>query len=514
MNRTENTIRNIIFGFINKVLIMVFPFFIRTIIIQKLGSEYLGLNSLFTSILQVLNLTELGFSSAIVFSMYKPLADKDTDTICALMNLYKKIYRIIGIIILIIGLLVMPFLTKLVNGSYPSDINIYILYFLYLFNTVMTYFLFAYKSSLLTADQRIDIISNVNSIVSIILYVVQIIILLALKNYYIYVISIGISNILNNIVISKIVDNRYSEYICKGTVSKEQKKDIKKRVYGLMIQKICTTTRNALDSIFLSAFLGLNIVAIYSNYYTIMSVVVGILGIITTSMIASIGNSVATSNVQKNYNDMNKFNFIYMWISGFCTVCLLCLIQPFMKVWMGENYMFPLSTVICFSIYFYLLKMGDIRAAYVEATGIWYESRHRALLETILNIILNYFLGKYFGVNGIIIATLISLFLINFIYGSTIIFKYYFKNISAFDYFKRHLYYLIVTMIACIVTYEICVLISIEGVVGLIIKGILCIIVSNIIFFMFYFKYDIFIEVKEFIKNIINDKIKLNKGIN
>lgn len=112
MNRTENTVRNIIFGFINKVLIMVFPFFIRTIIIQKLGSEYLGLNSLFTSILQVLNLTELGFSSAIVFSMYKPLAEKDTDTICALMNLYKKIYRIIGIIILIIGLLVMPFLTN------------------------------------------------------------------------------------------------------------------------------------------------------------------------------------------------------------------------------------------------------------------------------------------------------------------------------------------------------------------------------------------------------------------
>lgn len=510
-SRTKNTIRNMICGLFNKIVVLIFPFIIKTILIKKLGPEYLGLSSLFTSILQVLNLTELGFSSAIVFCMYKPLAEKDTKTICELMKFYKKIYRVIGIIILILGLFLLPILPKLINGTYPSDINIYILYILYLFNTLISYFLFAYKSALLTADQRVDLISSINTIISLIVYVFQICILCILKNYYIYVIAIGISNILNNIIVSRIVDRKYPEYICKGEISLALKKDIKKRVYGLMIQKICQTTRNSLDSIFISFFLGLNIVAIYNNYYTILSAVTSILSILTTSIVASIGNSVVTCSIEKNYNDMNKFNFIYMWLSGLCTSCLLCLFQPFMRFWMGENYMFSLNTVIYFCAYFYLLKMGDIRAVYAEATGIWYEARYRALVETILNVVLNYFLGKYYGVNGIIIATLISLFLINFVYGSTIIFKYYFKNISVIDYFKRHLYYLLVTMISCLVAFKTCSFVNIAGFMELIIKGIICMIVSNIVFYVFYFKYDMYSEMKIFIKNIIK---KTNKDIN
>ena len=182
MSRTKNTVRNISAGLINKVVMLLFPFVIRTILIKHLGSDYLGLSSLFTSILQVLNLTELGFSSAIVYSMYKPLAEKDTKTICTLMNFYKKIYRIIGLIIIIFGMLLIPFLPKLIHGSYPETINITILYLIYLFNTGVTYFLFAYKSSLLNADQRNDIINNVNTIVGSVQYIMQIIILIVFKN--------------------------------------------------------------------------------------------------------------------------------------------------------------------------------------------------------------------------------------------------------------------------------------------------------------------------------------------
>lgn len=238
MGRTKNAVRNIIWGFVNKFIVLFFPFIIRTIIIRQLGSEYLGLNSLFTSILQVLNLTELGFSSAIVFSMYKPIAEKDEKTICALMNLYKKIYRIIGCLILLIGLCITPFIKELINGTYPTDINIYILYLIYLFNTAITYFLFAYKSTLLIAHQRSDITSNINTIASLLQYTVQITILYALKNYYIYIIVNIISTILNNLLTAYIANKKYPQYKPIGKVSKEITKEIKQKVrwtYGSKI---------------------------------------------------------------------------------------------------------------------------------------------------------------------------------------------------------------------------------------------------------------------------------------
>lgn len=488
MSRTKNTVRNISAGLINKVVMLLFPFVIRTILIKHLGSDYLGLSSLFTSILQVLNLTELGFSSAIVYSMYKPLAEKDTKTICTLMNFYKKIYRIIGLIIIIFGMLLIPFLPKLIHGSYPETINITILYLIYLFNTGVTYFLFAYKSSLLNADQRNDIINNVNTIVGSVQYIMQIIILIVFKNYYAYIIVQTLANIINNIAIAYITSKYYPNYTCAGDLSNNQKKDIKKRVFGLMIQKICQTTRNSFDSIFISAFFGLNIVAIYNNYYSIMFALNSLVSIILTSMLASIGNSIAREKIEKNYNDLTKFDFGYMWLSGWLSICLFCLFQPFMKIWMGNNYLLDYSSVILFCLYFYALKMGDIRSLYVEAMGLWFENRYRALMETFLNLVLNYFLGRVMGLNGIIIATFISLFLINFLYGSNIIFKYYFKNYSVWEYFKYHFKYFSVTAIIGVITFIICTYVPHNGIMKFILCGIICFVIPNLFYFIVYHK--------------------------
>lgn len=503
MSRTKNAVRNIFTGVFNKIIILIFPFLIRTVIIKKLGTEYLGLSSLFTSILQVLNLTELGFSSAIIFSLYKPIAEKDDIKICSLMNFYKKVYRVIGLIILVIGLIVLPFLPNLIKGSYPNDINLYILYLMYLFNTVITYYLFAYKSALLNAMQRNDIINNVNTATITIQYIFQVIILYSTKNYYIYILINIIMNIANNLIIAYTTKKKYPQYICKGEISKDDKKNINKRVYGLMIQKICATTRNSLDSIFLSMFLGLNVVAIYNNYYTIMVAITGILTIITSSITSSIGNSVATESINKNHNDMKKFNFMYMWISGWATVCLLCLFQPFMELWMGKENLLSFISVSLICTYFYTLKLGDVLSSYYAAVGLWYEGRYRAVAETVLNILLNYFLGKLFGVNGIIVATVISMVLINFGYGTTIIFKHYFKNISIFDYFKSHLLYSIVTFIACAITYLLCSKINTTLIVQLFIRAIICIIIPNSIYCICYFNNKEFKQSKEFIKDRI-----------
>lgn len=503
MNRTKNAIRNIIFGFLNKFIVLLFPFIIRSVLIKKLGSEYLGLSSLFTSILQVLNLTELGFSSAVVYCLYEPIANNNKKVICALLNFYKKIYRFIGMFVFIAGLIIMFFLKSFIKGSYPNEINIYLLYILYLINTAITYFLFAYKSTLLVAHQRSDITSNISTIVNIPMYTIQFITLYYFKNYYAFVISMIISNVINNILCAFISKKIFPEYVAEGNIDELLKKDIWKRVKGLMIQRICVVTRNSLDSIFISAFLGLNLVAIYNNYYSIISALVSIMGIFSSAVTAGIGHSIVTETENKNYNDMNKFIYIYMLIVGYITVGLTSIFQPFMKIWMGETYMLNLGTVILLCIYFYALEIGVIRGAYSDAKGLWWENRYRAIIETICNIFLNLILVKILGLNGVIIGTLISILVINFGYGSQILFKYYFKNESSKKYYCSHLKYAIVTAFACLISYLICNLFSLNNLyLDLILKGIISVIFASFIYFYIYRNNKIFNESILFIKKV------------
>ena len=206
IERTRNTVRNSAWGILSKIITTFFPVIVRTLIVQYIGAAYLGLGSLFSSILTVLSLAELGVSSAIVFSMYKPIAEDDTNTICALMALYKKLYSVIGTVIGIVGLLLMPFLPYLIKGEYPSDINLYLLYLIYLGNTVIGYFLFAYKNCLLTAHQRTDISTKISIGTSIIQYAVSIMVIILFKNYYVYVFLAPLASIANNLLTAYYVD--------------------------------------------------------------------------------------------------------------------------------------------------------------------------------------------------------------------------------------------------------------------------------------------------------------------
>ena len=281
LSRTKNAVRNIYSGMFNKIFTIFFPFLIRTVLIKKIGIEYAGLNSLFSSILQVLNLTELGFASAVVYSMYKPIAEDDKDTICALLNFYKRVYFIIGLVILALGTAVMPFLQHLIKGNIPQDINIYVLYSIYLVNTSLSYLLFGYKNSLLNAHQRRDVISNILTITQGLMNICQLLILVTIKNYYLYVLMMPIFTVLNNVMVGIETKRMFPEYSCKGKLDISVKKDIRKKVAGLMISKLAQTSRNSFDSIFISAFLGLAMTAIYSNYMLVFTSLTGIINIIT-----------------------------------------------------------------------------------------------------------------------------------------------------------------------------------------------------------------------------------------
>ena len=346
IERTRNATRNIIYGTIAKIYQLLVPFAVRTAMIYVLGAEYLGLGSLFTSILSVLNLTELGVGSAMVFSMYKPIAEDDTPRICALMSLYRKYYRIIGSVILVVGIVITPLIPKLVKGDVPDGISLIVLYWLNLGATVLTYFLFAYKNSLLSAHQRLDIGNKISMIIMTLQYALQIGAIF-LKNYYLYVIVALFTTALNNIVTAVIVDKMYPEYKPVGKLDKKEIKIINRRIRDLFTAKIGGVVVDSADSIVISAFLGLTVLAMYNNYFYIMSSILGFIGILFSSCTAGIGNSIIIESDEKNYNDLKKFLLIISWIAGVCTCCLLCLFQPFMKIWVGEKYMLSMPMVIC-----------------------------------------------------------------------------------------------------------------------------------------------------------------------
>ena len=267
IERVKNTSRNMIYGAALQILKLVVPFFMRTAMIYLLGVEYLGLNSLFTSVLSVLNLAELGVGSAMVYSMYKPIAEDDADKICALMGVYKKYYRIIGIVIFVLGMLLLPFIPELISGDIPADMNVYVLYILNLFATVFSYWLFAYKGSILQAHQRNDVVSKVTLATDSIKYLLQLLVLIITKNYYLYVIVILLSQILNNIVTAFFAEKMYPQYRAKGKLSRKEQKTINCRIRDLFTAKLGTVIVYSSDTIVISAFLGLRILAIYQNYY-------------------------------------------------------------------------------------------------------------------------------------------------------------------------------------------------------------------------------------------------------
>lgn len=495
LEKTKNAKRNIVFGLANKFIVMFLPFMVRTMIIKVMGEEFLGLNNLFTSILQVLNLSELGFSSAVTYSMYKPIAEDNKSAICALLNFYRKAYFCIGLIVMGAGLALMPFLKHLIKGDISPNINIYVLYLFYLISTAGSYLFWGYKVALLNGYQRQDVISNVLSVTQILMYLTQIAAIYFTKNYYIYLVIMPICTILNNLINCYIVDRLYPEYKCKGKIQERELNSIKKQVPGLMINKLCYISRNSFDSIFISSFLGLKISAVYGNYYYIMNALIAILQIVSNAVLAGVGNSQVTMSVEENYAVMKKMNFIYMWISGFCTISLLCIYQSFMMLWVGETMMLEFSTVILISLYFYALEMGVVRGIYSDAAGLWWENRYRAIIESIANLVLNYTLVRFMGVNGIVLATLISLFFINFCWGSQIVFKFYFKDEKkVMEYFGFHAVFFLVTAVISVITVILCSLISVNVWADVIIKIGICAVVPNILYLAAFYHTKMYAE--------------------
>lgn len=504
-NRVENAYRNIVSGIVLKILQIFGPFVVRTVMIYTIGVEYVGLNSLFTSILQVLNLAELGVGSAMIYSMYEPIVKKNQEEICALLLLYKKYYRIIGVVIGIVGLGVLPFLPNLIEGDVPQDINIYSLYLLNLAVTVVSYWLFAYKSSLLQAHQQSDEINKITFLINMVLYVVQIVILVINKNYYLFIISALISQILNNILIALRASKIYPHYQPIGNLGREKKKMINKRIRDLFTDKVGTVVVGSVDTLVISAFLGLTDLAIYQNYYYLINAVFGVLIIVFNSVLAGIGNSLLVETVEKNYLDLKKFTFLSCWIICICTCMFLVLLQPFVKLWVGSKLMLNSATIILLCIYFYVMSISMIWATIKDAAGMWNVDKYRPLVGATVNLILNIVLVRYIKLNGIVLSTILSYIFVSMPWLIYNLFRKIYKK-NAIEYIKILFKYILTCIVCCIIVANLCSYINLDGVKALFIYGILAFVTSNIVQLLFFRNTDEFKESRILILKMIGTR--------
>jgi len=487
MNRSRNATRNIIFGVILKIYQLVLPFAMRTIIMYELGVKYLGLNSLFTSILQVLNLAELGVGSAMVFSMYKPIAKEDSRTICALMKLYKIYYRLIGLVVLAAGLILLPFIPKLIAGDVPDGINVYVLYLLNLMATVFTYWLFAYKNSILQAHQRQDVISKVTIVTDTCKYILQIGMLFSFHNYYYYVCVLLLSQIFNNILTALVSNKLYPQFQAEGKLPKETVKEINQKIKDLFTSKLGFTIVSSADTVVISAFLGLEALAIYQNYYYIVNAVIGFVTIIYSSITAGVGNSMIVCDTEKNYHDFQIFTFLACWILAFSVSCFSGLFQPFMKLWMGTDLLLPYQLVILLCVYFWVYEYIMMASVYKDAGGIWHEDRFRPLISGLVNLSLNLLTVKFLGLYGIVLSTIVSMVVISAPWITSNIFKLIFKR-SAKEYVAKLGYYLFTAIVATTVTNIGIKFIPDNGWLWFVVKAAVCVAVSNATIFLMMFR--------------------------
>ena len=488
LERKKNAFLGTLWGMLQKIITILFPFFVRTIFIRVLGANYLGLNGLFTSILSVLNLAELGFSSALVFSMYRPIVDDDQEKICALMNLYKFCYRVIGLVVLIIGLCLMPFIPFLIHGEIPNDLNVYIIYSMNLGATVLSYWLFAYRNVLFNAHQRTDIIGIISSIVYLFTYSLQLLILLLFQNYYIYLIIHILSQILLNISIAIVSKIFYPHYIPVGKVPKEERKVIFQKVRDLFTAKVGAVVNNSTDSIVISTFLGLKVLGIYQNYYFLISVIISFFLLFFNACNAGIANSLIVNKEKDNIALLYKINYISFFGLNFCCSSLLCLTQPFIQLWLGSEYLLSFQIVIFFVIYLYAEVVPRTFLVFKDAAGVWREDRFRPLVVSFVNLFLNCLTVKWIGLYGIIISTVVSLLLIGFPWAINNINKHLLK-INIKKYIKWLFCYTIVIIFNCLISFNICRFIVIKNLkIQILLKGIICLIFPNVFFILLFFK--------------------------
>lgn len=492
-------------SFLGQIIAMIIVFPTRMIFVKTLGTDYLGINGLFTNIISVFSLADLGIGSAIVFSLYKPIAEKNFMKISALMNFYKNAYRIIGLIVLLSGLVVMPFLPRIMLDK-PTIEYMYFIFLLFVLNSVVSYF-YAYKRSIVIANQKNYIVNSIHYIALIAVNLIQMYVLVVTKNFILYLILQIVFSFLENIIISYIANKMFPFINKKESLGLEDKKNIYANVRAIMLHKFGSVVMLSTDNIVISSFIGVYWVGLYSNYYLITNALIAITNQVFNSVTASVGNLIVEEKKTKNQKVFNNLLFANFWLIGICSICLWQLINPFIDIWLGNKYLLNKSIVFLIVSNFYVLGMRNATLTFKSAAGLFRPDRYKPIVEAVLNVILSILLAREFGLAGVLLGTLISTLLTSFWIEPHIVYKHIFES-SIMVYFRKYINYFLTVILTSSLTSLISnYLIIPNSVLSNIIRLLLSVIIFNVFIILLYKETD---EYKYLCSIFL--KLRKNKG--
>lgn len=510
--RSLESAKNILFGLISNTINIILGVVIQSIFLQTLGEEYLGLNTLFTSILSMLSIAELGISSAIIYNLYKPIAEQDKEKIKSLMKFYKRCYTIIIIVMLIIGFIISLFLKQIV-GQTQGIQNLYLLYILFLADVIFSYVI-AYKRSIIYANQKEYVINIVHLIYLIVMNGLQIAFLYITHNYCVFLIIKLLCRIFENAIIS-IIANRMYPYIKEKEVldlESDTKNGIIKNIKALFFHKIAGFVVNSTDTILISVFFeGLITVAYYSNYNLVLSALTTILNQILISTTASIGDLLTEGNKEKNYSVYKKLNLLNFVIFIVGSTGIACVIEPFISIFFGEQYILGKFILISLIIKFFIQGMRRTLMSFKEAAGIFYKDRFMPIVESIVNLVASIVLLKIFGLAGVFLGTAVSsLVILLYSYPKYVYIPLFNKQWK--NYYKEFLKYIIYAVVIVAVSIIINGFINVGNVfVQFVISTVIALIIPAIIICILFRKTDEFKYYIGIIKNILLKILKKDK---
>lgn len=504
-SRTDKSIRNAKYGLIGQIFLVIFSFILRKIFLNTFNNDYLGLGSVFITLLNAVNVCELGLSSAVIFCLYKPLVKDDKATVAAYMKYMRKAYYIVGATVLILGLSLTPFLHIFVRRM-PDIENIRLIYAMFVVNSAMTYPL-SYRSILLTADQRQYAISRYRYFFGCVFHVVQIIVLMLTHNYLLYLSCRLVFNVLENGSIALKVKHDYP-YISQKNVrdlTGAEKRDIKKRVKASALHKLGSFLVFGTESVFLARLCGVNSATLYQNYFTIQFNLKNFMNIFFSSFSASIGNMYAdTKDENRKYAVYNILNFICAWIAGFASVSLALIYNPFIEIWLGSKYLFNKEAVALISLSFYFFCTRIAMNTTKDAFGLFVYDKYKYIAQFSVYVVLAIIMGRMFREAGIFGAMLIADLATCFWIEPRALFKYGFKK-PVSEYFKKYAQHALTAGLGFILTYILVRLFCTNnsGVIYLVLRVVFCVTVPNIVYALLWCRSAEFRECSVIVKRVI-----------
>lgn len=496
MDRTEHVVKNLKFAAASELTLAVLKFVSRRVFVLLLGKEYLGINGLFTDILSVLSLAELGFGIAVTYSLYRPAALGDTELVKSLMALYRRAYWIIGLIVLAAGLSLTPFLSFFVKEMPKGIPDIFLIYVLNVLNASASY-VFAYKATLLFVHQRKYVDSLIRTAVTVGATAAQIGILLLTGNYIYYMlIAIG-ATLLQNTWISVKTDGLYP-YLREKKVQPLPEGvlcDIRRNVGAMMLHRIGAAIVFSTDNILISKFAGIVLTGLYSNYTMIRGFLNVMVNALFNAIVPALGNLNATEPLENKQAAFCRLNFFSAWLFGWMSICLLWLYDPFISIWLGGDYLLPRPVVVLIVVNFYINSMRIPVANTKSVMGLFWDERYKSILEPPLNLVLSILLAQRFGIFGILAGTLISTMALPFWVEPLGLYRHGLKQ-PVGGYFLCCLKYLLITAAAAGLTGGAC-LAAGSGIFGFVQKCILCFLIPNGVYLIVYRRTPEFCFVRE-----------------